>query len=206
MNRSIRNRAIAIAVVAAAGGAVAASWDDTPPYVPPIDPRGGRPMHLMLHVMPIHLQTDPRWSEETLGGSDERFGATGCAVCGVSMALAQFGMNIPPDSLNHLLKSHDGFTRQGWIKWDAIADLTDGRVTVDASAPLTHAAIDSALIAGDPVLAKVLIGGTVSHWVLIAGKDGRDYLMKDPLGAGDRLEPIERYGRIHAIRVVHAGE
>jgi hypothetical protein len=206
MNRSIWRRGIVITLTTAAAVGVAASWRDEPPYVPPIEPRGGEPMRMELGPMPLHLQTDPRWKDETLGGSGEPFGATGCVVCGVSMALAHFGMNIPPDSLNHLLKEHEGYTRQGWIKWDAVADLTDGRVRIDASEPLTHAAIDSALLLGSPVLAMVLIGGTVSHWVLIAGKDGLDYLMKDPLGTGDHLEAIGRYGRIHAIRVFRAGE
>lgn len=164
-------------------------------------------MEMHLKLSPIHLQTDPRWRDETLGGSNERFGSTGCAVCGVSMALAEYDMAIPPDSLNRLMKAHSGYTDRGWIKWDAIADVTGGRAWVDASAPLSHATIDTALRRGRPVLAKVMINGSIAHWVLIAGKQGMEYLMKDPLGDGRSLEPIGRYrSRIHAIRVVHGDE
>ena len=169
-----------------------------------IPPRGGTPMNrLVLKAEPIHLQTDPRWSESKLGGSGERFGSVGCAVCCVSMGLAQFGINLRPDSLNGRLERAGGFTDQGWLKWEAVEDVTDGRASIRVIDAPEFAHIDRALSDGEPVLAKVLISGRIAHWVLIVGKSGLDYLIKDPLGDGRTLNTLAEYrSDIHAIRIV----
>lgn len=169
-----------------------------------IPPRGGTAMNrLVLKADPIHLQTDPRWSESKLGGSGERFGSVGCAVCCVSMGLAQFGIDLRPDSLNTRLERAGGFTDQGWLKWEAVEDVTDGRAAIRVIDAPEFLHIDQALSNGEPVLAKVLISGRIAHWVLIVGKNGLDYLIKDPLGDGRTLNTLAEYrSDIHAIRIV----
>ncbi len=166
--------------------------------------RGGTPMdRLVLKAEPIHLQTDPRWSESKLGGSGERFGSVGCAVCCVSMGLAEFGINLRPDSLNSRLDRAGGFTEQGWLKWEAVEEVTAGRASIRVIDAPEYAHIDRALSGGEPVLAKVLISGRIAHWVLIVGKSGLDYLIKDPLGDGRTLSTLAGYrSDIHAIRIV----
>lgn len=158
-----------------------------------------------MSVNPLYLQTDPQWSEQKLGGSGERFGSVGCVVCSMSMALAQLGVKIRPDSLNRALDAADGFTSRGWLKWEAVEKVTDSRAEVDVVNAPTHKQIDEALTEGHPVLAKVLIGRGIQHWVMIAGKDGLEYLIKDPLGDGSGLEMLSKYGsNIHSIRIVQA--
>jgi hypothetical protein len=41
------------------------------------------------------------------------------------------------------------------------------------------------------------------HWVLLVGREGREYLMKDPLGDGRTLGLLSSYNsNILAVRVV----
>lgn len=48
-----------------------------------------------------------------------------------------------------------------------------------------------------------MIRGTVAHWVLIVGKDGSEYLIKDPLDDGKELDTLSSYrSGIYAIRVI----
>jgi len=170
----------------------------------PLPVRGGEPMpRFTLGDNPIYRQNDPRWKNDELGGSGEPFGATGCTVCCLSMALARFGIEIDPGTLNRTLDSIGGFTERGWLKWNAVPRITGGRLMVDVSPRRDYATIDRALREGNPVLVRVLLDGGVVHWVVIVGKDGYDYLMKDPLGTGDRVETMERLGSdIYAIRIV----
>lgn len=171
-----------------------------------IAPRGGASLaHFRLGTAPIYLQTDPRWRTAHLGSTSEPLGSVGCVVCCVSMGIAHHGVAIRPDSLNAALTAADGFTERGWLKWEKVRDVTDGRARVEVPGTLSHAVIDNALRAGCPVLAKVMIRGTIQHWVLIVGKDGLDYVIQDPLGDGVSLDRLDRYGsNIHAIRIVRA--
>ena len=69
--------------------------------------------------------------------------------------------------------------------------------------PVQQCHIDAALSNGRPILAKILLYGLVDHWVLIVGKDGKEYLIKDPMGRGrtlDRLSSLD--SRIYSIRIV----
>ncbi|MDB5036170.1 MAG: hypothetical protein JWQ98_3411 [Chlorobi bacterium] len=192
-------------IILTCGGMVARyAWLKGQSDMASISPRGGTPLpRFALDQTPIVLQTDPRWKDSRLGGSGERFGATGCAICCMSMAMNHYNIGMRPDSLNAILQAASGFTRQGWIKWDAITDITDGRISVETDLPLTHATIDSVLRQGIPLLARVMIRGTFNHWVLVVGKEGTEYLIKDPLGDGTRLDSLSRYNsNIYAIRIV----
>ena len=42
---------------------------------------------------------------------------------------------------------------------------------------------DEALRKGQPVIAKVMLRNVIQHWVLIVGKRGTEYLVRDPLRA-----------------------
>ncbi len=159
---------------------------------------------VILSTDPIYLQTDPRWSNEQLGGSSESFSSTGCTVCSVSMALAEFNLHLTPGELNAQLKKRGGFVHNGWLRWDAIKTISNGRLDVLVPRDPEFRIIDEALRAGHPVVAKVLLNRQVPHWVVIVGKEGYEYLIKDPLGDGRDIEALSRRypGGIQSIRVV----
>ncbi|MHC4155903.1 MAG: hypothetical protein ACYST6_13395 [Planctomycetota bacterium] len=151
----------------------------------------------------IYLQTDARWADDKVGGSGEKMRAVGCTVCCVSMALEHCGFAVDPGRLNGLLKEDHGYTRRGWIRWFAVSKLADDRISVEIPGKPTAEIIDSTLGSGYPVIAKVMIGPRVPHWVLIVGKEDGDYLIKDPLGDGRGLEKLSKYkSGVCSIRIL----
>lgn len=155
-----------------------------------------------LPLIPIYLQNDPRWQNELIGGSQQTLGAVGCTVCCVSMALAHYGIDLPPPQLNELLKANNGYTSKGWLKWQTVSQLTHSQIDFTISNQPTTAMIDAALQLDQPVIAKIRLYDIFPHWVLIVGKNGADYLVKDPLGDGKSFSKLAHHHRIYAIRVV----
>lgn len=150
-----------------------------------------------------YLQKDARWENDTVGGSGERLARVGCTVCSLAMALDHYGVKTTPKELNDVLKQNDGYTLRGWLKWNAVPNLTAGRMTMDYIGAPTHGRIDQALKNNQPVIAKVFINGIIPHWVLIVGKEGDDYLMRDPLGDGKTVQRLSEYGsKIYAMRTL----
>src|SRR6266436_2025463 len=71
-----------------------------------------------------------------------------------------------------------------------------------ARAPLKHETIDATLKARQPVLAKVFINRVITHWVLVVGKEGAEYVVQETLGGGGKPELLSRYSSgVHAIRI-----
>lgn len=156
-----------------------------------------------LATEPIYLQTDPQWAAETIGGSGEPLRWVGCTICCLSMALAHHGVIEDPAGLNRKLKEADGYTYRGWVKWDALRRITADRVRVMLPQNPSYRDIDAALAEGNPVLVKVLLRSGVQHWVLIVGRDQKEYLIKDPLGDGRSLQALSSLGSdVLAVRVV----
>jgi hypothetical protein len=170
---------------------------------PPIASSGGsESLDRSIEGVPYWLQNDPRWGSETIGGSDESMAAAGCTVTCAAMALAYLGHQTTPLDLCRELKARDGFTSQGYLVWDRVAALTNGAARVTFP-PLTHATLDEAIREGQPVIAKVMLGERVPHWVLIVGKRGSEYLAIDPLNTDrETIRLSDRAARIHAVRVI----
>lgn len=154
-------------------------------------------------VEKIYLQADPRWAHEKIGGSGEELRAVGCTNCCLCMAFAQHGIMFTPAELNQKLIEADGYTERGWIKWDAVEEVSHKRVRIDIPEKPSHRDINQALAAGNPVLVKIVYRPGVLHWVLLVGREGREYLMKDPLGDGKTLGLLSAYNsNILSVRIV----
>jgi len=151
----------------------------------------------------IYLQRDKRWANDTIGGSGEKFGDVGCTVCCICMAMEYCGINIDPGELNKRLKENGGYTDKGWVKWFTAAEVTGNKVTIEMPKKPTTEKIDETLKLGYPVIAKgVTRWNKIPHWVLIVAKDGEDYLIKDSLGDGKKLDKFSKYGDdILSIRI-----
>ncbi len=155
-----------------------------------------------LPVDPIHLQADPLWASEKIGGSGEAMRRVGCTICCLSMALTHHGIPVDPMDLNEKLKEANGFTSRGWVIWDAVRRVSDGTVSIVIPEIPTNEDIEGALDEGNPVLVKVLLKSGVHHWVLLVGRDQQEYLMKDPLGDGTSLGRLSSIGSdILAVRI-----
>ncbi|MCP5542002.1 MAG: hypothetical protein H7A52_17805 [Akkermansiaceae bacterium] len=148
-------------------------------------------------------QSDPRWGETAIGGSGEAIGAVGCTLCCVGMAFEQFGIDTDPEALNRSLIELDGYTEQGWIKWNAVERAAENRVRVTIHDRPSHETIDDNLKSGKLTLAKFFLPLGIPHWALICGKQGDDYLILDPALKDPR--PIlfsKRAGAIVSIRSI----
>src|SRR5437879_4825514 len=129
-------------------------------------------------------------------------GGEGCAVAAAAMVFKFYGIEIDPQKLNWFLTSADGYTENGWIYWDRAAWFAPDRVRHVYEDLASYQLIDSNLARGNPVIVRVRLPGGVTHFVVIAGKDGFDYLVRDPgAGAAKGLYPLRELGsEIEALR------
>ncbi len=202
--RMKRRWAIAASVLVVAALIAAAALIDTHRRAgePPLPARGGRAMEVAPSArVPYYLQNDVRWGAETIGGSGEQMAQAGCTVACVAMGLSSLGQDLNPSQVCARLKQQGGFTSDGLVIWGKVRDVTDGAVEV-GPAPLSYQAVDAELIAKRPVIAKIMLGGTLPHWVLIVGKDGQEYLAMDPLNQQRKVIRVsDRSPAIYAVRV-----
>jgi len=142
--------------------------------------------------MPFKLvyysQQDPPWKNDILGFGDpsDTIGRVGCALTSLAMLLSGHGYPETPKSLNQKLKNLNGFVGAG-IRWGVVSQIYPN-VTLKAFIPCSTsdaplAQIDAAITAGQPAIVQVDYSnepGIQTHWVLLYGKKGDDYLMLDP--------------------------
>ena len=142
--------------------------------------------------MPFKLvyysQQDPQWKKDILGFGDpgDTIGYVGCALTSVAMLLSGHGYMETPKTLNQQLKDVNGFVSAG-IRWGAVSQIYSN-VTLKAFIPCSTsdaplAQIDAAIAAGQPAIVQVDYSndpGIQTHWVMLYGKRGDDYLMLDP--------------------------
>ena len=152
--------------------------------------------------VPQFRQADDRWRGDLLGPTQNTLGAEGCALTSAAMVLASYGIDTDPQRLNAFLKTNEGYTPQGWIYWEKAAELAPDKVRHAYEDLPTYHLIDANLVAGNPVIVRLRLPSGVTHFVVIAGKDGFDYLTRDPgAGAALGLYPLREFGsKIEALR------
>jgi len=162
-----------------------------------LSPRGGRYFfHRVELAVPSFRQADEKWSDDPLGGVEANgtLGGQGCAVAAAAMVFKFYGVETDPQQLNWFLPSVDGYTEQGWVYWDRAAWFAPDRVRHVYEDLASYQLIDSNLARGNPVIVRVRRNG-VTHFVVIAGKDGFDYLVQDPGGGSAKgLYPLRELG------------
>jgi hypothetical protein len=189
---------LAVTVVAAPFG-----WRAARERLNAIPARGGAVFTMAPLATAHYLQNDPAWKDDTIGGSGERLERVGCTVSSLAMAFDHYGVKTTPKELNVFLKTNEGYTLRGWLKWNAISTFAGGRVAMDYIGPATHARLDDALRRQQPVIVKVFISGVIPHWVLVVGKDGEEYLMRDPLDETKSVKRLSEYeSKIYAMRTL----
>jgi hypothetical protein len=171
----------------------------------PLSPRGGRYFfHRVELPVPSFRQSDERWSDDPLGGVPDNgtLGGQGCAVAAAAMVFKFYGIETDPQQLNWFLTAVDGYTDHGWLYWDRAAWWAPDRVRHVYEDLPSYQLIDSNLAHGNPVIVRVRLANGITHFVVIAGKDGFDYLVRDPGGgAAKGFYPLrELNSAIEALR------
>ena len=171
----------------------------------PLAPSGGRYFfHRVELPVPSFYQGDERWHDDPLGGVAENgtVGGQGCAVAAVAMLFQFYGINTDPQQLNWFLTDVGGYTDQGWVYWERAAWIAPDKVRHVYEDLPSYNLIDGNLEQGNPVIVRVRLRGGVTHFVVIAGKDGFDYLIRDPgAGAAKGFYPLrDLHSKIEALR------
>jgi hypothetical protein len=116
------------------------------------------------------------------------------------MVLAYYGMDVDPARLNTFLKNGSGYTERGWLYWEAAAEYVPGLIRHAYEDLPSYRLMDWNLMRGNPVIARIRPSGRGTHFVVLVGKEGWEYLAQDP-GAGGRVVPLSSFGsRIEALR------
>ena len=157
------------------------------------------PLKVELAV-PSFAQADARWKTDRIGSSPGNLGAEGCAVTSASMALSFYGMNVDPQRLNRFLSDYNGYTDRGWIYWEAAAEDEPGKIRHAYEDLPSYRLIDWNLIKGNPVIVRIRPHGKGTHFVLIVGKTGWDYIAQDPGSGGRRVMLSTFESPVEALR------
>lgn len=168
-----------------------------------IAPSGGRYFLQRVELpVPSFRQGDDRWRRDPLGDTPGTLGSEGCAVASAAMVLASYGIDTDPQRLNALLSTNGGYTPQGWLYWEKAAEVAPTRVRHVYEDLPSYFLIDRNLQQRNPVIVRLRARGGTTHFVVIAGKDGFDYLTRDPGGGAEKgLYPLREYGSdIEALR------
>jgi len=169
----------------------------------PIDSSGGLyfPGRTVLPV-PAFLQADPRWGNDLLGPTPGTLGGEGCAVASAAMVMASYGADTDPGRLNAFLTKNGGFTDRGWLRWEAVPEIAPDVAEFAYEDLPSFFLIDWNLLRGNPVIVRLRYPDGPTHFVVICGKEGSDYLISDPGSSGIRgVYPLKDLTReIEALR------
>lgn len=173
----------------------------------PLAPSGGLfiPGEILLSG-PHFLQSDPKWGKDKLGPTTDPLASVGCAVTSAAMVLAGYGIDTDPGRLNMFLAAREkGYTPQGWLYWETAAEvdpaLTDKLLPHYEDSP-SFCLIDCNLLRGNPVIIRLRYPNGVTHFMVVCGKRGWDYLVRDPGPRGTKgVYPLKDFGGpIEALR------
>lgn len=171
------------------------------PYQLP--PCGGAPFRTeVLLTVPHFFQADPRWGQEPLAGLKTTLAQEGCAVTALAMILASYQLPCDPLLLNQFLTQNQGFTERGWLRWDQVPPFAPGRMRLAYEGVASYFLIDLNLWRRNPTIIRVRYPSGLTHFLVVVGKRGTDYLVLDPSEAGrNGPYPLQNFGsKIEALR------
>lgn len=178
-------------------------WQEDWNRLGPIEASGGLYFQPRLELdVPLFRQADERWRSDRLGDTSASLAAEGCAVAAAAMVLASYGADTDPGRLNRLLTENEGYVGTGWLVWEKAAEVTGDIARKVYEGDPSFRLIDENLRRGNPVIVRLRTESGTTHFVVIAGKEGYDYLTRDPgAGASKGLYPLREFGsKIEALR------
>jgi ABC-type bacteriocin/lantibiotic exporter with double-glycine peptidase domain len=130
--------------------------------------------------VPVFAQDDPRWGNVRLGPSTDTLGDQGCAVTSAAMVVAFYGVKTDPLQLNNFLTKAGGFSDDGLIHWRRVPAIAPSYLKLAYNGYASYDLIDANLLTKNPVIAIIHLRDGAYHFVVIVGKEGHNYLIRDP--------------------------
>ncbi|OGI16238.1 MAG: hypothetical protein A2Z52_02795 [Candidatus Moranbacteria bacterium RBG_19FT_COMBO_42_6] len=121
-------------------------------------------------------QRDPRWANIKIGNSSSLMKDYGCAVSAVSMVFKYYGASIDPGKM----------AKQPIFYYELIKWPTSWSPNIDLASSTAHSgvnwsAVDKYIKNKQPVIIYIKkASGGGGHYVVIHGKDSKDYIVHDP--------------------------
>ncbi len=141
---------------------------------------------LVLRDSVVYSQKDPKWASDRLGKTSDTMGRDGCLVTAAAMALTNLGFQTNPKDLNKRLTATKSYTNRGWLIWDGIRRVTDGRAKATYYDKVDAETIDACMTRGDYPMVQFYLPNGRSHWAMIVRHDARGYHMRDPLQISEK--------------------
>ncbi|MEI6587735.1 MAG: C39 family peptidase [Candidatus Moraniibacteriota bacterium] len=120
-------------------------------------------------------QKDSRWGDKKIGNSKTLMKSYGCAVTAVSMVFREKGASINPGAM-----ASQKIFYYDLIKWPATWSPDIKLVSSNSHGNVKWATIDSEIKKGNPVIVYIKRSRGGGHYVVITGKDSKDYIVHDP--------------------------
>lgn len=168
---------------------------------------GGRYFDRRVEIpVPAFAQDDPRWSNVRLGPSSDTLGDEGCAVTSAAMVIAFYGIKTDPLQLNNFLTRAGGLSDDGLIEWSRVPAIAPAYLKLAYNGNASYELIDTNLLERNPVIAFIRLPDGGYHFVVIVGKEGHNYLIRDPAASPfrrpyplseltDRIQGVCFFGR-----------
>ncbi len=120
-------------------------------------------------------QTDSRWGNNKIGNSSSLMADYGCAVTSLAMVFRKKGDSTDPGKLaKQKIFSFD------LIKWPAAWSSGINLASSISHGNINWSTIDSQIKKGNPVIVYLSRNRGGGHYIVITGKDSKDYIVHDP--------------------------
>lgn len=120
-------------------------------------------------------QLDSRWGEKTIGNSKSLMEDYGCAVTSLAMVFREKGAGTDPGKLaKQKIFSFD------LIKWPGSWSPGISLVSSISHGNINWSTVDTQIKKGNPVIVYLSRSRGGGHYVVVTGKDSKDYIVHDP--------------------------
>lgn len=121
-------------------------------------------------------QKDSRWGSQRIGTSSSLMKDYGCAVTCVAMVFRKMGSSIDPGRM-----AKQKIFSVDLIKWPTSWDPGIALSSSISHGNINWATVDKQIAKGNPVIVYIKkTNGTGGHYVVVTGKDSKDYIVHDP--------------------------
>ena len=168
--------ALAVVLIAAGTAGGIYEWGKRP-----LPPSGGCYFVRRVELpVDLFLQGDPQWGQDQLGESVHTLGQVGCAMTSAAMVMKFYGIDTDPGRLNVFLRENGGYDEDNDLRWEGPTALAPDRVRHVYEDLPSYYLMDANLLRGNPVIVRMRFPSGVTHFVVVMGKQGFDYLIRDP--------------------------